>query len=152
MRAFFLALLLPCILIAGCRSESPNHGFCGIIPSALEQPLAFAVFLYLNHSPEGSPVDADEQDSATAQFPDAAFLDAETNRELRHIPPLEVRSDPSAINPIAEAQCGFSIFANDLKEAAGLTFAHSPVAYGPAENPKRVPAPLSTGSTLIRMR
>ena len=95
--SYFAAFLLV-LAATGCGQSRTNHGFCAIIPPELEAPLSYGTYRFLD------------------KMPDQAFLEEEEHKDLRRIPPMEVRTDPAATEPVLEGRCAFSIFAGNLAE------------------------------------
>lgn len=93
-RRLFLisALAWAFLFLAGCEVEPANDGFCGIIPKKLEAALSYGTSLYLG------------------LMPNEAFLQEEQDRDVRRIPPVEVREDVQAIDAVVDGRCAFSIF------------------------------------------
>ncbi|MEQ8351135.1 MAG: hypothetical protein RH862_06610 [Leptospiraceae bacterium] len=92
-RLFLISALAWAFLFqAGCEVEPANDGFCGIIPKKLEAALSYGTSLYLG------------------LMPNEAFLQEEQDRDVRRIPPVEVREDVQAIDAVVDGRCAFSIF------------------------------------------
>lgn len=93
-------------LLAACSVEPANQGFCGIIPARLEGALSYGTSLYLG------------------KMPDEAFLAEDQRRQLRRLPPVEVREDRDAVLAVSAGRCAFSIFeessVQDREELKGL--------------------------------